>query len=283
MTGLLFDLGGNPGDSSTRHSAPDTRNAKRGRGATEQVSEPRTLPAPNPAGRRTMRFEYRPLKGWSQTDQVVARELLVYYFERLGHFLVADDACMRTCIECLALFSAEELRRAIDIKAAQIFAPGNGDDARKFIARPDAFFAANVIERLLASDGQVLDARERLQRRQAEQQREQQRQLDDPQREAQLARERAAREQRERDDLARLERERRHAAVHVQARETVLARLWSVAPEPLRRRYEADAEGRVNVDARMLYVTFHPPARDVYESAIRAERERLIAEQDGQR
>ena len=36
---------------------------------------------------------------------------------------------------------------------------------------------------------------------------------------------------------------------------------------------------RANVDARMLYVTFHPPARDEYESAIRAERERLIAGQ----
>ena len=122
------------------------RVARRGRGAVavRRVTM-RLRGARNPAGRSKLLFAYRPLRSWRETTLRLIHEFLERYFARIGGFRVARDSTVRVWHEALAsdLYTAEELRWAIDAKAASLAGdtPAETRAKRKFVCGPGRFLA----------------------------------------------------------------------------------------------------------------------------------------------
>ena len=116
-----------------------------GRGATPKTRFVAEFPAPNPAGLRRLTFAYRRLKRWQEAHLLAAHDLVKHYFAVLGGFRLADDAIVRPWHDVLAggLFTADELRWAIDAKAASLQGetPEERRDLRKYLTTPDGFLA----------------------------------------------------------------------------------------------------------------------------------------------
>lgn len=103
------------------HAAPpDLRRSTglRGRGATEPLDWTQKFDAPNPTGGRTLRFKFRPLKAWSaDRDRLrAACRVVIYYFQQIGGFRLADDAVVRRAWEALADLDERACRWAVDAK-----------------------------------------------------------------------------------------------------------------------------------------------------------------------
>jgi hypothetical protein len=111
-------LFGGDGETLSRPPPPPRR---RGRGAVPVQRHVVTLPEPNPAGRRKLTFEYRPLLAWTEQRLAASRELLVLYFARIGGFRRAGNSTVRAWHDALSgTFTADELRWGIEAKARSL-------------------------------------------------------------------------------------------------------------------------------------------------------------------
>ena len=136
-------LFGGDGEAPSRPPPP----RRRGRGAVPVQRYVVTLPEPNPAGRRTVTFEYRPLLAWAEQRLVQVRELLTRYFAKIGGCSRADDTTVRVWHDALMeTFTADELRWAIDAKAASLIGSSAEDtrDRRRYAAHPGRFIASGA-------------------------------------------------------------------------------------------------------------------------------------------
>jgi hypothetical protein len=116
---------------------------RRGRGAVPVERYLVTLPEPNPAGRRTVTIEYRPLIAWTEQRLATVRELLVLYFACIGAFRRAGTATVRAWHDALnnGMFTADELRLGIGAKAHSLegTSPDETRSRRRFAAHPVRF------------------------------------------------------------------------------------------------------------------------------------------------
>jgi hypothetical protein len=113
-----------------------------GRGAVPVQRHVVTLPEPNPAGRRKLTFEYRPLLAWTEERLAAVRELLVLYFARIGGFRRAGNSTVRAWYDVLSgTFTADELRWGIEAKARSLqgTSPDETRGRRRFVAHPRRF------------------------------------------------------------------------------------------------------------------------------------------------
>jgi hypothetical protein len=101
-----------------------------------------TLPDANPAGRRKVSLEYRPLRTWTEQRLAAVRELLVEYFRRIGGFRRAGNATVRAWYDATGgTFTADELSQAVAAKARSLagVTPEDTRDRRRFVAHPQRF------------------------------------------------------------------------------------------------------------------------------------------------
>jgi hypothetical protein len=134
------------GDGEAPSRPPPPR--RRGRGATAVQRYVVTLPEPNPAGRRTLTLEYRPLLVWTEQRLAQVRELLTRYFAKIGGYGWGHDTTVRLWHDALTeTFTADELRSAIDAKAASLIgsSPEDTRDRRRYAAHPDRFIASGAV------------------------------------------------------------------------------------------------------------------------------------------
>jgi len=137
-------LFGGDGEAPSRPPPP----RRRGRGATAVQRYVVTLPEPNPAGRRTLTLEYRPLLVWTEQRLAQVRELLTRYFAKIGGYGWGHDTTVRLWHDALTeTFTADELRSAIDAKAASLIgsSPEDTRDRRRYAAHPDRFIASGAV------------------------------------------------------------------------------------------------------------------------------------------
>jgi hypothetical protein len=133
---------------------------RRGRGAAARIVESLTAERPNPAGRRTMRVEFRPLgrharairdplDGQSKPAWRVALALLFACFQRIGGFSTADDEAVRKWADAFAAYDPEELLGAIDAKAESLQADTEEERRAKriFVPHPARFVDPAILER----------------------------------------------------------------------------------------------------------------------------------------
>jgi len=134
------------GSGGETASQPPPR--RRGRGAVTVQRHVVTLAAPNPAGRRTVTFEYRPLLTWTEQRLAAVRELLVLYFGCIGGFWRAGNATVGAWHDALVngTFTADELRWGIEVKAASLIgsSPEDTRDRRRYAAHPRRFIATGA-------------------------------------------------------------------------------------------------------------------------------------------
>jgi len=134
---------------------------KRGRGATPPVQFAHTLPRPNPAGRLTLSYDFRPLKrhqvlieepATGQRKEVwrVACNLLADYFARIGGFRVADDEIVRLWADAVlsADYGPRRIAWALAAKAASLTSddPVERSAKRVFASHPARFIARTRLD-----------------------------------------------------------------------------------------------------------------------------------------
>jgi len=155
-------------------SVPSVARSKRGRGATPLRDYSIDIGKPNPAGRRRLKFRFRPHQDWAAERLEQATNLVIIYFRELAGFDTADDAVVRTFYEGLDLYSAEELRWAIAAKAASLAGTTQEECQAKLLyrGRPQTFiaraaywleqspeFQARVAKRRAAAEARQLETR----------------------------------------------------------------------------------------------------------------------------
>ncbi len=119
---LRLDLFGRP---------PAPPMPQRGRGATPLTKRDFELPkgAANPAGRRRLHIEFRPLHAWQPVRLEEALCLIELYFTQLGGLDTARDSVVRSFYGALEHYTADELRWAIEAKAESLEG-ANADERR---------------------------------------------------------------------------------------------------------------------------------------------------------
>jgi hypothetical protein len=121
--GFLF--GGDPDCPAAK------RHPLRGRGATPQTEFVRELDAPNPAGRRALRFRFRALQSWQQSKIDEATDILLEYFRQLGGVGLVDDELMRVTLTALQEHGRDAILQAIAAKAKSLEPDWTGSAAQK--------------------------------------------------------------------------------------------------------------------------------------------------------
>lgn len=155
-----------------------------GRGATPRIERTWTAPRPNPWGRRTLVYRFRPLARhqrpiaarWTSARDLagsppskllyeVACNLIADYFQRVGGFRLADDAVVTAWADALAGdYSPRLLRAAIREKARSMRSSDDEErrDKRQFLPHPSRFPQPAILDHWieLSDEGRADDTAE---------------------------------------------------------------------------------------------------------------------------
>lgn len=99
------------------------------------------------SGRASLSLRFRPLQRWLPAKAITALRVIGYYWGRVGGFAQVDDGLLRAVIDESLNYTPRELRWAIDAKADSLTgrSPEEAwDKRRRFVPRPDRFFAEGV-------------------------------------------------------------------------------------------------------------------------------------------